>query len=136
MKKVCIVGGGITGLSAAYYLTKEGIPVDLYEASDRVGGKVKTYRKNGFVIEQGAESYISRKPELTDLAVEIGMEEDLVRNLTGQSFIYSNGSLSPVPKNTILGVPTTKEAIEELSRYDEKAEFLIELAKYIKERNK
>ena len=113
MKKVCIVGGGITGLSAAYYLTKEGIPVDLYEASDRVGGKVKTYRKNGFVIEQGAESYISRKPELTDLAVEIGMEEDLVRNLTGQSFIYSNGSLSPVPKNTILGVPTTKEAIEE-----------------------
>src|SRR5699024_3674666 len=109
----CIVGGGITGLSAAYYLTKEGIPVELYEASDRVGGKVKTYRKNGFVIEQGAESYISRKPELTDLAVEIGMEEDLVRNLTGQSFIYSNGSLSPVPKNTILGVPTTKEAIEE-----------------------
>ncbi|OFS64599.1 protoporphyrinogen oxidase [Nosocomiicoccus sp. HMSC09A07] len=113
MKKVCIVGGGVTGLSTAYYLTKNGIAVDLYEASERIGGKIKTYRKNGFVIEQGAESYISRKPDLTDLAVEIGMKDDLVRNLTGRSFIYANGSLSPVPQNTILGVPTTKEAIQD-----------------------
>lgn len=111
MKKVAIIGAGITGLSAAYYLSKGGASVDVFERSDRLGGKIKTYRKDEFVIELGPESYISRKPALTELAVEIGMEDNLVRNETGQAYIYTKNSLSKVPKGTMLGVPTTLSSI-------------------------
>ena len=111
MKKIAIVGAGITGLSAAYYLSKQGASVDVFEATDHLGGKIKTYRKDGFVIELGPESYISRKQALTDLAKEIGMESHLVRNETGQAYIYTKRGLTKVPKGTMLGVPTTLESI-------------------------
>src|SRR5699024_1829277 len=111
MKKIAIVGAGITGLSAAYYLSKQGASVDVFEATDHLGGKIKTYRKDGFVIELGPESYISRKQALTDLAKEIGMESHLVRNETGQAYIYTKRGLTKVPNGTMLGVPTTLESI-------------------------
>lgn len=105
MKKVAIIGAGITGLSAAYYLKDYDVTVDVFEQSDRVGGKVNTYRKDGYTLELGPESYLSRKTIMTELAVDIGMEDDLVRNEVGQSYIYVNNKLSPVPKGTMLGVP-------------------------------
>ncbi|MCD2137303.1 protoporphyrinogen oxidase [Salinicoccus halitifaciens] len=108
MTKVAIIGAGITGLSAGFYLTRDGqdIEVDIYEKADHAGGKIKTYRKDGFVIELGPESYLSRKEALTDLAKEIGLEGDLVRNETGQAYIYARHQLHPVPPGTMLGVPT------------------------------
>lgn len=106
MKKVAIIGAGITGLSAAYYLKDYDVDVDVYEQSDRVGGKVNTYQKDGFTLELGPESYLSRKAIMTELAVELGLEDDLVRNEVGTSYIYVNNKLSPLPKGTMLGVPT------------------------------
>lgn len=107
MKKVAIIGAGITGLSAAYYLSKhDDIEIDLFEKEDRAGGKVRTHKKDGYTIELGPESYLARKTSMTELAEEIGMGEDLVRNSTGQSYIYSNNKLSALPKGAILGVPT------------------------------
>ena len=108
MTKVAIIGAGITGLSAGYYLTRDSVDmeVDIFEKADHAGGKIKTYRKDGYVIELGPESYLSRKEAMTDLAKDIGLEEDLVRNETGQAYIYSNHRLHPVPPGTMLGVPT------------------------------
>lgn len=108
MTKVAIIGAGITGLSASYYLTEsnQNIEVDLFEKAGHAGGKIDTYRKDGYVIELGPESYLSRKEALTDLAKDIGMEQDLVRNETGQAYIYANHKLHPVPPGTMLGVPT------------------------------
>lgn len=107
MKKAAVIGAGITGLAAAYYLSKqEDIEVDLYEKSGRAGGKIKTYQKDGFTIELGPESYLGRKEVMTELASEIGMEDELVRNSTGQSYIYANKKLSALPKGAVLGVPT------------------------------
>ncbi|WP_411842226.1 protoporphyrinogen oxidase [Salinicoccus sp. HZC-1] len=107
MKKVAIIGAGITGLSAAYYLSKQDdLEIDLFEKDNRAGGKIKTHRQDGFTIELGPESYLARKEILTELAEEIGMGDDLVRNSTGQSYIYSNNKLSPLPKGAVLGVPT------------------------------
>lgn len=107
MKKVAIIGAGITGLSAAYYLSKhEDIEIDLFEKDDRAGGKIKTHRSDGYTIELGPESYLARKTIMTELAEEIGMGDDLVRNSTGQSYIYSNNKLSALPKGAVLGVPT------------------------------
>lgn len=107
MKRVAIVGAGITGLSAMHYLLKDGgdLTVDLYEASDRAGGKVNTHIREGYTIELGPESYLARKEVMTELAEEVGLGDTLVRNQTGQAYIYAKNKLSPVPKGTMLGVP-------------------------------
>jgi oxygen-dependent protoporphyrinogen oxidase len=109
--KVAIIGAGITGLSSLYYLVRDNndTSVDLYEATERAGGKVKTHQRDGYTIELGPESYLSRKKVMTELAEEIGMGADLVRNETGQSYIYANHRLNTVPAGTMLGVPTEIE---------------------------
>ncbi|GGB02175.1 protoporphyrinogen oxidase [Macrococcus hajekii] len=104
MKKVAIIGAGITGLSAAYYL--ENADIDILEQSDRPGGKVKTYQRDGYTIELGPESYIARKTIMTELATAIGLGDDIVKNETGQSYVYANNKLYPIPGGSIMGIPT------------------------------
>lgn len=111
-KKVVIVGGGITGLSAAYYMQKEarekGLPLDvlLVEASNRLGGKIQTVRRDGFVIERGPDSFLIRKKSMGILAKDLGIEDELVKNATGKAYIYVNGELHPIPSGSIMGIPT------------------------------
>ena len=79
----------------------------IYEATNRPGGKIKTEKRDGYVIELGPESYLGRKKIMTDVAREIGMnEDDIVTNQTGQSYIYEQNQLYPIPGGSILGVPT------------------------------
>lgn len=107
MKKVAVIGAGITGLSAAYYLQQQlDVDIDILEQSDRVGGKIKTYQGDGYTIELGPESYLGRKQIMNELAAEIGMADDLVTNNTGQSYIYANNKLYPMPGGSIMGIPT------------------------------
>lgn len=111
-KKIVIAGGGITGLSAAFYLQKEirekNLPyeVKLVESSNRLGGKVKTMRRDGFVIEQGPDSFLERKKPAVKLVEELGLKEKLVRNGTGRSYILVNGKLHKMPSGAFMGVPT------------------------------
>ncbi|WP_099157314.1 protoporphyrinogen oxidase [Virgibacillus ndiopensis] len=111
-KQIVIVGGGITGLTAAYYLQKEikanQLPYDvkLVEASERLGGKIKTFKKDGFTIEQGPDSFLSRKKPAVKLAEELGMDDQLVRNGTGQSYILVQGKLHKMPSGAFMGIPT------------------------------
>ncbi|WP_027417741.1 protoporphyrinogen oxidase [Aneurinibacillus terranovensis] len=111
-QKVVIVGGGITGLTTAYYLQKEsrekGLPIEytLIEASSRLGGKVQTDYTGGFVIEKGPDSFLARKTSATRLIKEAGLEEDLVRNHNGQAYILNNDKLYPIPGGAIMGIPT------------------------------
>ncbi|WP_323704472.1 protoporphyrinogen oxidase [Mammaliicoccus sp. Dog046] len=107
-KRIAIIGAGITGLSTAHYLRKESpdLEIDVFEQSDRVGGKIKTYRENGYTIELGPESYLGRKTIMTELAEEVGIADDLVTNQTGQSYIYSHNKLYPIPGGSIMGIPT------------------------------
>jgi len=110
-KKIAIVGGGITGASAAYYLQKEinekQLPYEmkLVEASDRLGGKIKTKRQEGFTIEQGPDSLLARKPAALKLIKELGLEDSVIRNGTGQSYILVNNKLYKMPQGTFMGVP-------------------------------
>jgi oxygen-dependent protoporphyrinogen oxidase len=76
---VVVVGGGITGLAAAYALGKEGVPTLLLEASDRLGGKVRTETVDGFVIEHGPDSFVSYRPAAVRLAGELGLGDAIVR---------------------------------------------------------
>lgn len=111
-KKIVIAGGGITGLSAAYYMQKQireqNLPIDiiLVEATNRLGGKIQTVRRNGYIIERGPDSFLIRKKSMDRLAAELGIADQLVKNATGQSFVLLNDELHPIPGGSIMGVPT------------------------------
>lgn len=111
-KEIVIVGGGITGLSAAYYLQKEikerHLPykVKLVEASDRLGGDIRTIKKDGFTIERGPDSFLSRKKPAVRLVEDLGLSDQIVRNGTGQSYILVKNKLHKMPKGFYMGIPT------------------------------
>lgn len=111
-KKVVVVGGGITGLSAAFYMQKEaqekGYPLEvlLVESTHRLGGKIQTVRKDGFVIERGPDSFLERKVSMGELAKDVGIADQLVNNSTGQSFVLLEDRLHPIPKGSVMGIPT------------------------------
>jgi oxygen-dependent protoporphyrinogen oxidase len=74
MSNVAIVGGGITGLVAAYELKRRGVPVTLFEASDRVGGVIQTHRERGFLAEDGPNTLLETSPKITGLIQALGIE--------------------------------------------------------------
>lgn len=105
---VTIVGGGLTGLTAAYYLghAKPEWTITLYEQAPRFGGKIQTQHVDDFVVELGPDSYLGRKTEMTDLVHDLGLGDALVSNETGQAFVYDKGSIHPIPGGSIMGIPT------------------------------
>ena len=105
---VTIVGGGLTGLTAAYYLghAKPEWNITLYEQAPRFGGKIQTQRVDDFVVELGPDSYLGRKTEMTDLVYDLGLGDTLVSNETGQAFVYDQGTIHPIPGGSIMGIPT------------------------------
>ncbi|WP_212935977.1 protoporphyrinogen oxidase [Bacillus hominis] len=111
-KKVVIVGGGITGLSTAYYLQQEirekNLPIDtlLIEASGKLGGKIQTVRKDGFTIERGPDSFLARKESAAKLVRELGLGDEIVENTTGKSFVLVNNRLHKMPSGSMMGIPT------------------------------
>lgn len=114
-KKIVIVGGGITGLSAAYYLKKEinanQLPyeVKLLEASDRLGGKIHTIRVGEFTIEKGADSFLARKEPGMRLVRSLGLQDQVIRNRTGQAYILLEDTLHPIPAGSYMGIPVREE---------------------------
>jgi oxygen-dependent protoporphyrinogen oxidase len=111
--QVVIIGGGITGLATAHRLlehTESGqqLEVMLLEASPRVGGVLKTTERNGFLVEAGADSFISEKPEAIELAKRLGISYRLIETNEQhrRSFIVRNGRLLPVPDGFQLLAPT------------------------------
>lgn len=111
-KQVVVIGGGITGLTAAYYLQKQAreqqleLEVKLIEAAQQLGGKMQTYAENGYVIEKGPDSVLERKQSAIRLAKEVGMADKLVHNKTGKSFILVQDRLHSMPGGSIMGIPT------------------------------
>lgn len=116
---ITIVGGGITGLTAAYYLTKDikqlELPyqVKVLEASNRPGGKIHTLHQDGFVIERGGDSFLERKTPAVDLANELGLGEETVRNSTGQAYILVEDTLHPIPAGSHMGIPLSEEVLRD-----------------------
>lgn len=111
-RKVAVVGGGITGLSAAYYLQKQAkeqgvsLEVTLIEATHRLGGKIQTLRKDGFVIERGPDSFLSRTKNINELVKDLGIEDQLVESGAGITYVMVEEKLHPIPEGSVMGVPT------------------------------
>jgi len=118
-KHIVIIGGGITGLSAAWTLQRkaaeEGIVLryTLLEASDRWGGKVQTEQVDGagdqpFVLEAGPDAFLTRKPWAYALAQELGLSERVqsVNRENNRTFVLHRGQPVPLPDGLQLLVPT------------------------------
>lgn len=74
MKSVAIIGAGITGLTAAFYLKRKGIPVTVYEASNRVGGVIQSLRKDGYIAEFGPNTILETSPKISQLVRDANLE--------------------------------------------------------------
>ena len=109
---VVIVGGGISGLSAAWELATRRVPFILLEASDRTGGLVRTERVNGFTIDSGADSMLAAKPAGVQLCEELGLGHSLMTSTPPRTaYLHARGRLYPLPSPSIFGIPTTPSGI-------------------------
>jgi len=117
LRTVVVIGGGITGLSTAYYLQKNiqsnnlDVNIVLVEANDRLGGKVRTLHEGEFTMESGADSIVTRKTNVAPLIEELGLQDEVVYNATGTSFIYTEGELKQIPKDAVFGIPLSIESL-------------------------
>ncbi|MEW6152707.1 MAG: protoporphyrinogen oxidase [Actinomycetota bacterium] len=104
---VSIVGGGITGLATAWYLRQyaPGLAVTVWDASDRLGGKLRTGSLDGVAVEAGPDTFLARVPWAVELCRALGLEDELVAPATGRAYIWTRGRLRPIPEGTVLGVP-------------------------------
>jgi protoporphyrinogen/coproporphyrinogen III oxidase len=107
-KKVVVIGGGISGLSAAYDLTRAGIDCTVIEKQARVGGVIETRVIAECVLESGPDSFLSAKPEAFALIKELGLENDVIgsndRNRT--TYIVRRGHLTKLPEGVMMIVPS------------------------------
>src|SRR5277367_3732922 len=74
MKSVAIIGAGITGLTAAFYLKRKGVPVTVYEAGARAGGVIQSSRQNGFLAESGPNTILETSPKISELVRDLNLE--------------------------------------------------------------
>jgi oxygen-dependent protoporphyrinogen oxidase len=108
---VVIVGGGIAGLAAAYFLRDSGASVTVLEGSGRLGGKLAVSEVGGVAVDEGAEALLLTRPEGAGLVADLGL--DLVPAGTTSAGIWSRGELRPLPKRQFMGVPSD---LDELAR--------------------
>lgn len=106
--KTAIIGGGISGLAAAYELTRSGKQFVLYEASQRLGGIIETVRRDGFVVECGPDSWVTEKPWARELAFELGLADEIIpsNDQWRRTYIAQGESLVPMPDGMRMMVPT------------------------------
>jgi oxygen-dependent protoporphyrinogen oxidase len=117
MTAVAVVGGGITGLAAAYRLRRLLGPearITLIEQSDRLGGKLRTVELAGVRYDVGAEAFLNRRPEALALIKELGLGAGLVHPGAARSTVRAGGMTRRIPGRTVMGVPADPETVRDL----------------------
>ena len=110
----CVVGGGISGLVAAYRLRVAAGPdasITVLDPADRLGGVLRTERIGGQPMDVGAEAFVARRPEVPALLAELGLSGKQIATTGARPLIYSEGRLHPLPKDTVNGIPARPAAL-------------------------
>jgi len=106
-ERVLIIGGGISGLSTAWYLAKAGVRSTIIERQDRPGGVIRTDRLEGCIAEAGPDSFLSAKPAARELAIELGLGDELIGSNDHKraTWIWRGGRLRRMPEGMTMMVP-------------------------------
>jgi protoporphyrinogen/coproporphyrinogen III oxidase len=110
----CVVGGGISGLTAAYRLRValgDEARITLFDPADRLGGVLRTENVGGVAIDVGAEAFVVRRPEMPALLDELGLANRQVGTTGARPLIYSQDRLHPLPPATLNGIPSSAESM-------------------------
>ena len=110
----CVVGGGISGLVAAYRLRDMAGPdaqILVFDPADRLGGVLRTETLAGQVMDIGAEAFIARRPEVPALLSELGLADRQIGTTGVRTTIYSQDRLHPLPPHAVNGIPSTAESM-------------------------
>ena len=105
-----VVGGGISGLTAALDLARQGLSVLVLEATDRVGGKLRAGEVAGVTVDVGAEAMVNRRPEAVELASGLGLP--VVHPTPATSRVWTRGGLRRLPR-TLMGAPLDLADLED-----------------------
>jgi len=109
---VAVVGGGITGLSAAYELQRRGCTTAVLEAGDRPGGVIRTERFDGWVVDCGPDAILAQKPAGVTLCRELGIADRLVTTLLPRTaYVLRDDRLHPLAEGSFLGFPLSFRAL-------------------------
>src|SRR5687767_11850761 len=103
MKSVAIIGGGITGLTAAFRLQRTGVPFTLYDASDRVGGPIQSVREGNYLAECGPNTILETSPVISEMFRDLGLESRRVYSDARAANRYVIRGGRPVPLPTSIG---------------------------------
>jgi oxygen-dependent protoporphyrinogen oxidase len=113
MKRIAIIGGGISGLSAAFYLEKAraagaDLEYTLFESGQRLGGSMYSDRVEGCLVEAGPDSFLTEKPWALSLCKELGIADQLIgsNDAERKTYIAVNGRLVVMPDGLMFMVPT------------------------------
>ncbi|MCJ0902621.1 protoporphyrinogen oxidase [Rhodococcus sp. ARC_M6] len=118
---VAVIGGGISGLVAAYRLRCSLGPdadISIVETSSRLGGKLRTVDLGSGPVDIGAEAFIARRPEVPALLAELGLSDQIVYPAGLSPLIWSQGSLHRLPAGTLMGIPAGGDAVAGLVSSD------------------
>ncbi|NJC68401.1 protoporphyrinogen oxidase [Planosporangium thailandense] len=121
--RVVVVGGGISGLAAAYRLVDRGAEVVLVEQAGHLGGKLRTGEIAGGPVDLGAEAFALRDPRgrpsaAIELVHAVGLADDLVHPAIGRAALAVGGRLRPMPTGTLQGVPGDLAALDGVAAAD------------------
>lgn len=113
--RIAIIGAGITGLSAAYYLHRQrpDLQISVLESSSRAGGILQTTRRQGFLIERGPDMFITRDSDALKLCEELGFADQLIQTNTANrgAYLIHHGKLQKMPAGWTMMTPTSFWAI-------------------------
>jgi protoporphyrinogen/coproporphyrinogen III oxidase len=117
MPRVAVVGGGLSGLAAAYRLRGSLGPdaeIVLIDGADRLGGKVRTDQLAGGPFDVGAEAFLARRPEVLRLAEALGISGEVVHPGAVSATVRAGGRTRPLPSGTVMGVPASPAAVRDV----------------------
>jgi oxygen-dependent protoporphyrinogen oxidase len=108
---LAVIGGGISGLAAAWQARRQGATAAVLEADDRPGGKLQASPLAGVDVDESADAFLARVPEAVELCAELGIDTDLVAPGAGSAYVWLDGALRRLPADQLMGVPTDLDAL-------------------------